>query len=131
MKKILIIDDSPSYAYALRNHLQSEYEIVVATNLQQAKKVTTKDIDIFLVDIRLDEKDIDNEDGLVFLEWVKSKYPEKPVILMTAYKEFEERREELIKKGASDLMTKPIFLSDLKKKLNKLLKYPKSITPNG
>jgi len=50
---------------------------------------------------------------------------------MTAYKEFEERREELIKKGASDLMTKPIFLSDLKEKLNKLLKYPKSITPNG
>ena len=76
-EKLLIIDDSPSYAYALRNYLQSEYEIVVATNLQQAKKVTTKDIDIFLVDIRLDEKDIDNEDGLVFLEWVKSKYPEK------------------------------------------------------
>jgi len=124
MAKVLIIDDLPDYANSLKYALKDEFKVETAFNLEEAKGKTKDDIDIFLVDIRLDEKNTANYDGIVFLEWVKKIYPDKPVILMSGYTEYMTKKEEIINKGAACFMKKPIFVSDLKEKLKELTILP-------
>ena len=122
MAKVLIIDDLPDYVNSLKYALKDEFKVETACNLEEAKEKTKDDIDIFLVDIRLDEKNTANYDGIVFLEWVKKIYPDKPVILMSGYSEYMTKKEEIINEGAVYFMKKPIFVSDLKEKLKELTK---------
>lgn len=114
MDKILIVDDIEEYLTSLENALKNEYKIVKAKTLEEAKEKMKKEkIDIAIVDIRLSEKDMSNKDGLVFLEWVKMNYPEVPVIMMSAYKEFDLAVEAL-NLGAKYFLKKPINLIELK-----------------
>ena len=114
MKKILIVDDIEEYLTSLENALKNEYEVVKARNLEEAKEKTKKErIDIAIVDIRLSEEDMTNKDGLVFLEWVKMNYPDIPVIMMSAYKEFDLAVDAL-NLGAEYFLKKPINLVELK-----------------
>jgi DNA-binding NtrC family response regulator len=119
MKKLLILDDNSSYIRALKNALTDDFEIETALTLKEAKEKTDKTIDIFLVDIRLDEKDQNNEDGLLFLDWIKKEYPQKPVIIMSAYLD-NYKKDEIIKRGATDILKKPINLFELKEKMKNL-----------
>ncbi|MCM8799075.1 MAG: response regulator [Candidatus Omnitrophica bacterium] len=114
MAKILIVDDIVEYVESLKNILKSEYEIVVAYSLKEAKEKADKTFSLFLVDIRLDESDPKNIDGIIFLEWAKKNFPEIPVIIMSAYKEFEEKKEEIIARGAEKFLKKPIDIINLK-----------------
>ena len=120
MKKItlLIVDDAAEYVHALRNALRSDYNIVCAHTLVEAKKKTDKATDIILADIRLDESKPDNQEGIQLLEWVKKNYPEKPVILMSAY--MQDGGKSLMARGASAYMEKPVFIAELKEKLKVL-----------
>jgi len=54
-----------------------------------------------------------NKDGLVFLEWMKMNYPDIPVIMMSAYKEFDLAVDAL-NLGAEYFLKKPINLVELK-----------------
>ena len=115
MRTLLILDDAAEYVNSLRNALKSDFNIVCAFTLEEAKKKTDEAIDIILADIRLDEANPDNQDGILLLEWVKKNFPDKPVILMSAY--VENGGKSLIAKGASDFMAKPVFLAELREKL--------------
>jgi len=111
--KILIIDDIEDYLFSLKNALKDEYEIITAKTLDEAKKKTSKDIDIALIDIRLSEKDVTNRDGLTYLEWLKMNYPETHAVIMSAYKEFDLAVDAL-NLGAEYFLKKPINLTELK-----------------
>jgi len=111
--KILIIDDIEDYLFSLKNALKDEYEIITAKTLDEAKKKTSKDIDIALIDIRLSEKDMTNRDGLIYLEWLKMNYPETHAVIMSAYKEFDLAVDAL-NLGAEYFLKKPINLTELK-----------------
>lgn len=111
--KILIIDDIEDYLFSLKNALKDEYEIITAKTLDEAKKKTSKDIDIVLIDIRLSEKDVTNRDGLIYLEWLKMNYPETHAVIMSAYKEFDLAVDAL-NLGAEYFLKKPINLTELK-----------------
>ena len=78
-------------------------------------------IDIALVDIRLSESDPTNCDGLVFLEWVKMNYPDVPVVVMSAYREFDMAVDAL-NLGAAYFLKKPINLRELNGVLRGLVK---------
>jgi len=113
MAKVLILDDVEEYLNSLKNVLREEFEIITASSLEEAKRHTDNTIDIALVDIRLSEEDPSNKDGLVYLEWVKMNFPQIPVIMMSAYKEFDLAVESL-NLGASYFLRKPINLLELK-----------------
>ncbi len=121
-KKILIIDDMPAYVNSLKNYLRDQFDIATAFSLEEAKQKSNSDISLFLVDIRLNESDLNNYDGIMLLEWLKNKFPDKPVILMSAYDEYQKRKDEILKKGASEFLKKPITLSELMAKLAELTK---------
>jgi len=121
MKRILIIDDIEEYLDSLANALRDEYDVLKARTLEEAKSLASKHrIDIALVDIRLSEEDMTNRDGLVFLEWMKMNYPEIPVVVMSAYQEFDLAVDAL-NLGAEYFLKKPINLIELKGVLERVL----------
>ena len=69
-------------------------------------------VDIALIDIRLDENDKDNIDGLRILEWTTMNKPEMSVFVMSAYKEFSYA-EQALNLGAKHFFRKPIDVVSL------------------
>ena len=112
--KILILDDIAQYVQSLKKVLAREYTVETAYSLREAKAKADADIDLYLVDVRLDESQPDNEEGVHFLEWVRRRHGNKPVVMMSAYREYETRKEELLTKGASAFLRKPITIEHLR-----------------
>src|SRR3989338_5507113 len=89
MIKIMIVDDVQEYLAALSRALGGEYEVVKACSLEEAKQKMDNAIKLALVDVRLSEDDMANRDGILFLDWLKENYPNVPVIMMSAYRDFD------------------------------------------
>lgn len=121
LAKILIVDDLIDYLQSLTNALETDFEIVSAASLSEAKEKLNEDIDVILSDIRLDESAPDNKDGIRLLEWSKKNFPEIPVVLMTVYRDFEIAVDAL-NLGAAKFLKKPINISELKETLKEVLK---------
>ncbi len=64
MKTILIIDDQLMYLKSLESAFKKNYNVLTATNFEDSLDILSQDIDISLIDIRLDEEDERNIDGL-------------------------------------------------------------------
>ena len=110
--KLLIVDDEIEYLRSLENALKQEWDVVTASNLEEAKERAKEGIDLALVDIRLSKEDEENRDGLVFLEWMKMNYPDVPVVMISAYREFDYAVEAL-NLGAKYFLKKPVNLIEL------------------
>jgi len=110
--KLLIVDDEIEYLRSLENALKREWDVVTASNLEEAKERAKEGIDLALVDIRLSKEDEENRDGLVFLEWMKMNYPDVPVVMISAYREFDYAVEAL-NLGAKYFLKKPVNLIEL------------------
>jgi len=112
MKKILIVDDQELYLNSLAFALQKYFEVSVATSKDKALEKLKSPFDIVLIDIRLDENDDNNTDGLKLLEWIKMNQPEANVFMMSAYREFSYA-EESLNLGARHFFRKPIDVISL------------------
>jgi two-component system, response regulator YesN len=78
-------------------------EIFTAKNGLEAKKVVEKEIpDIIITDIVMPF-----EDGLILSKWVKDKYPEITIIIMSAFNEFEYAQQAM-RYGVKGYLLKPI-----------------------
>jgi DNA-binding NtrC family response regulator len=121
MMKILILDDVEEYLNSLARALSGDYEIVKAKSLEEGKKEMDSSVKLALVDVRLSEKDMTNRDGILFLGWLKENYPEIPVIMMSAYRDFDSAVDAL-NLGASYFLKKPINIRELKELISNYLK---------
>jgi DNA-binding NtrC family response regulator len=119
-KRILIVDDVAEYVQSLGRALSMEYDIVKTFTLEQAKKAMDNTISLALVDIRLSEDDMANRDGIIFLGWLKEKFPSVHVVMMSAYRDFDSAVEAL-NLHAAGYLKKPINLRELKGLIASLL----------
>ena len=121
-KKILILDDVIPYLNALERALSFDYEIIKAADIETAMKLANNEINLYLVDICLDEnKPGIDRTGLEFVKFVKENFSRKPVIVMSAYKDYEGAVEAL-NLGAFKYLKKPIDLKELKSTIEEGLK---------
>ena len=111
--KILVVDDVREYLDALCRALADDYDILTATSLESAKARMEPSVKLALVDIRLSEEDPANRDGLLLLGWLKEQHPDVPVVIMSAYRDFDAAADAL-NLGASRYLKKPINLRELK-----------------
>jgi DNA-binding response OmpR family regulator len=58
-------------------------------------------------------------DGLTLLREINTRWPEIPVMMLTAYGD-EERRKRAFEYGAADFVTKPVDFDSLKERLRGL-----------
>lgn len=121
MIKILIVDDVQEYLNSLSRALAGECETVKAASLKEAKERMDDMVKLALVDVRLSEADMANRDGILFLGWLREKYPKVPVVIMSAYRDFDVAVDAL-NLGASQYLKKPINLRELKNLIDLLVK---------
>lgn len=86
--------------------------MTTANSYAEALDKLTLSTDIALIDIRLDEKDEKNIDGLKILEWIKMNKPEVSAFVMSAFREFSYA-EEALNLGAKHFFKKPIDILSL------------------
>lgn len=118
MKKvrILVIDDDAVAGEFLQEALLTAgYEVDAFTSAREALGEDLSRYDLLLSDIRM--PDID---GLQFLGQVHEKWPQLPVILMTAYGSLETTMEAL-RLGAWDYISKPFSPEAIRAKVQKVL----------
>ena len=111
-QKILVVDDKEEYLRSLQSILEKEFVVITSTSMENAKDKIDEKLNIILLDIRLDENDFSNTDGLKILEWSKKNFPDIPVVMMSGYKEFDLAVDSL-NLGASYFLRKPINPSEL------------------
>jgi DNA-binding NtrC family response regulator len=112
MEKILIIDDQEIYLNSLEFALKNHFEVTLATSKNNALEKLMSHFDIVLIDIRLDENQEGNVDGIKILEWIRMNKPGTSVFMMSAYREFSYA-EESLNLGAKHFFRKPIDIISL------------------
>ena len=116
MVRILVIDDDAVACEFLQEALlRAGYEVETFTSAREALKEELSGYDLLLSDIRM--PDID---GLQFLSQVHGKWPQLPVILMTAFGSLETTMEAL-RLGAWDYISKPFSPDAIRALVKKVL----------
>lgn len=109
MQKILVIDDDRDMCLLLKRFLSKHgFEVEEANTAKRATELLElTEFDLVLCDFRLD-----NTDGKVMLVKIKERYPHMPVIIITGYSDIKIA-VEVMKLGAYDYVTKPLFPDEI------------------
>jgi len=123
MNKILIIDDEINIGILLSKFLtRNGFEVKTSTNGISALELMTKEeFDLVLCDFRLEDTD-----GREMLKKIKTSYPDTGVIIITGYSDIK-LAVELIKMGAFDYISKPLYPDEILNTINKALEAQKVI----
>jgi len=113
---ILILEDDKQLQNRLKRMLNEEYKVLTAGDISTAQEKISTNTDMVLADIRLEE---DKKGGIEYLKWIKQRYPEIPVIMMTAYGSIE-LAVEAMHLGAEDFLPKPINIDNLEMVLQRV-----------
>jgi len=126
MKKIMIVDDDQDLIYSVKTGFEldcpNKYEIIIAENGKKCFELLEKNMkpDLILLDIMMPDMD-----GWEVFDKLKAnpKYKNIPVIFLTA------RSDELAADAgamiADDYIEKPVDISELESRIDKVLKKSK------
>ena len=119
---LLIVDDEPSIRKLLSDYFDSlEYKVRTAENAEEAMKlITTNEI----LDIIISDIDMPGMSGIDLLRFSRETRVDVPVVMITGLKTLEYAISA-VKYGAQDYITKPFELSDVRKVVEKVLRYRK------
>jgi len=113
---ILLVDDDPSLLKLLSLRLNaSGYEISTASSGEEALKQLSDRIDLVLTDLRME-----GMDGIELFQAIERKYPQLPVVIMTAHGSIPEA-VQATQQGVFGFLTKPIDRDQLQDILHKAL----------
>jgi len=117
MKKILIIDDEVNVALLLSKFLtRNGFEVTTAsTGSIGMEYLKNGEFNLVLCDFRLEDTD-----GREMLKNIKTQYPKTGVIIITGYSDIK-MAVELIKMGAYDYITKPLYPDEILNTITKAI----------
>ena len=123
MNKILIVDDELNIGILLSKFLtRNGFEVSTSINGNNALEIMTKEpFNLVLCDYRLEDTD-----GREMLRKIKATYPDTGVIIITGYSDIK-LAVELIKMGAYDYITKPLYPDEILNTINKAIETQKAI----
>ena len=121
MNKILIVDDEINIGLILSKFLaRNGFEVNTATNGASALEYLAKDFyNLVLCDFRLEDTD-----GREILRNIRENYPDTGVIIITGYSDIK-LAVELIKMGAFDYITKPLYPDEILNTVHKAIEAQK------
>jgi len=121
MQTILIIDDDRDMCLLLKRFLTRHgYEVLEAYNGKKALELLdTTEPSLVMCDFRLEDME-----GNVLLGKIKERYPHLPVIIITGYSDIKIA-VEVMKMGAYDYITKPLFPDEILLTIKKALETSK------
>jgi two-component system, response regulator, stage 0 sporulation protein F len=120
---VLIVDDEPDVAELFRQRFRREtrqgtYVLHYATSGAEALDRLADEIEPTLVAV-LSDINMPGMDGLQLLGEIKQRFPDLPVMMVTAYGD-DERRRQAAEHGAAEFLTKPVDFEYLKAQLRQL-----------
>lgn len=117
MQTILIIDDDRDMCLLLKRFLTRHgYEVLEAYNGKKALELLeSTEPSLVMCDFRLEDME-----GNVLLGKIKERYPHLPVIIITGYSDIKIA-VEVMKMGAYDYITKPLFPDEILVTIKKAL----------
>ncbi len=126
MKNILIIDDEVNVATLLSKFLsRNGFEVDTASTGSMAfEHLKKKKYTLVLCDFRLEDTD-----GREILKRIRSEYPQTGVIIITGYSDIK-MAVELIKMGAHDYITKPLYPDEILSTINKAIETQTALAEN-
>lgn len=124
-ERALVIEDEPKVADALRRGLQSEaIDVSLAPTLESAlRQVDADAFDVILLDMMLPDGD-----GLEFLNTLRSRHVQTPVLVLTARDAVEDRIAGL-DGGADDYLVKPFAFEEVLARIRALMRRPNITEP--
>jgi CheY-like chemotaxis protein len=120
---ILVVDDEPDVAELFRRRFrretrQGKYVLHYATSGAEALNRLVGEIEPTLVAV-LSDINMPGMDELQLLGEIKQRFPDLPVMMVTAYGD-DERRQRAAEYGAADFLAKPADFEPLKAQLRQL-----------
>ena len=120
---ILVVDDEPDVADLFRHRFrrearQGDYVLYFALSASEALELLGGVIEPRLIVI-LSDINMPGMDGLALLREIKARWPDIPVMMLTAYGD-EGRRKRAFEAGAADFVTKPVNFDYLRDRLREL-----------
>jgi CheY-like chemotaxis protein len=120
---ILVVDDEPDVAELFRQRFrretrQGDYVMHFAISGEEALERLAGEIEPQLIVI-LSDINMPGMDGLELLGEIKRRFPDLPVMMVTAYGD-DERRRRASELGAAEFLTKPVDFDQLKARLRQL-----------
>ena len=120
---ILIVDDEHDVAELFRQRFRREsrqgvYVLHFAYSGEEALEKLADEIEPQLIVI-LSDINMPGMDGLALLREIKLRWPDLPVMMVTAYGD-DERRRMAGEYGAAEFITKPVDFDTLKRQLRQL-----------
>jgi len=119
-KKILIVDDNPDLIRILHLQLKNQgYDTIQAMNGKQAVDMATAQLpDLILMDLMMPEMN-----GLEATRLIRENSNTRsiPILAVTA-KTTTTDKEECLKSGCNDYMSKPFTTKEMASRMEKLLK---------
>ena len=120
---ILVVDDEPDIAEMFRQRFRREarqgtYVLHFAASGEEALDQLSNGVQPELIVI-LSDINIPGMDGLTLMREIKTRRPDLPVMMVTAYGD-EERRRGATEAGAHEFLTKPVDFALLKQELQRL-----------
>src|SRR3978361_120570 len=117
MNKILIIDDEVNVALLLSKFLtRNGFDVTTAaTGNSGMEFLKNGNFNLVLCDFRLEDTD-----GREMLKNIKTQYPKTGVIIITGYSDIK-MAVELIKMGAYDYISKPLYPDEILNTITKAL----------
>jgi len=117
---ILVVDDESDVADLFRQRFRREvrqgvYVLHFAFSAEEALEQLASEIQPELIVI-LSDINMPGMDGLALLGEIKQRWPELPVMMVTAYGD-DERRRMADARGAADFIAKPVDFDFLKQQL--------------
>jgi DNA-binding NtrC family response regulator len=127
-ESILIVDDQPNWREVLSSLLEEKYDVTSVGSYQEALHFLLERRTPFalaIIDIRLNELDIANEEGLRLLRTLRGLAAPTNVIVLTGYSSIRTAREALRDLGVVDYIDKGMFghnIADFQETVNRAVK---------
>jgi len=119
-KKILVVDDEQYILEMIQLRLEEAYDVKIASSGEKAFTIALSfQPDLILMDLILES----GMSGIQTISKIKSEDETKdiPILVLTG-KTLDEDKEESLKVGASEFISKPILPSRLIERINEYLK---------
>jgi DNA-binding NtrC family response regulator len=128
MRTVLVIDDNPAVGTALSMlfGLHDIATLTAASPQAGLASLAAQRIDLVIADMNFSADTTSGQEGLALFRDIRARYPDMPVILLTAWTHLESA-VQLVKAGAADYVAKPWDNDRLLSAVENLLELSESV----
>ena len=128
MRTVLVIDDNPGVGTALEMlfGLHDITTLTAASPQAGLVSLAAHQVDLVIADMNFSADTTSGQEGLALFRDIRARYPDMPVILLTAWTHLESA-VQLVKAGAADYVAKPWDNDRLLSAVENLLELSESV----